>query len=153
MKRLVLIIRQLMVSVLPAMVMLSLLGCSGDHRPDNLGADPEPMVTGPLQVVPVTMDNAIMLNVDDIIQLMRASGFDDQQIYDIGTHLREALLASGGAKILAGRGKPVAMFKVQGDMVWGMSKSGASFVYDVKSSQFGQAPRPQSIPPIGTYRR
>ncbi len=153
MKHSVSILRHAILSVLLALVTLGLVGCSRDHRPDDLSADPQPLVTGPLQVVPVAMDNAIMLNADDIIQLMRASGFDDQQIYDIGTHLREALLGSGGAKIMADRGKPIAVFKVQGDMVWGVSLSGASFVYDVKSGRFGRAPRPQSIPPIGTYRR
>ena len=153
MKRSVHSIRQPCVSVVSVMLMLGILGCSGDHRPDSLSTETEPTITGPLQVVPVNMDSAVMLNVDDIIQLMRASGFDDQQIYDIGQSLRDALLASGGAKIQADGKQPVAMFKVQGDMVWGMSRSGASFVYDVKSGQFGQAPRPQSIPPIGTYKR
>ena len=140
-------IRNTAVCVWLALLVFGLLGCTSAGNRYNSALD----LAGPFQIIPVRINSTVMLSPDDIIRIMRASDFNDQQIYDLGQDLRDALSSAGGAKIVNAANKPRAMFKADRNTVWGASFFGGNFVYDVQRGEFGKSPRARTVPPIMPY--
>lgn len=89
-----------------------------------------------LQVMPLSNQDVIALSADDIVQLMRRTGFSDEQILELGTDLRNALLSSGAAQVRL-RNKVEAIFAVHNEYVFITTRLRGSFIYDVKAGGFG----------------
>jgi hypothetical protein len=88
-----------------------------------------------LKVRAVSNRDVAALSSDDIVQIMRRSGFSDEQILELGTEVRNALLQSGAAEIR--KGKVEVLFAVRGEYVFIDTRSRGSFIYDIKRGRFG----------------
>ena len=89
-----------------------------------------------LQVTPLSNQDVITLSADDIVALMRRAGFSDQQIWELGTDLRNALLVSGAAQVRL-KDKVEAIFAVHKEYVFITTRLRGSFIYDVNAGGFG----------------
>jgi len=98
-------------------VVLSIVGCTHTHTM--------------LKVIPLSNQHAAALSADDIVQLMRRTGFSDEQILDLGTDLRNGLALSGAAQLKIGD-RVEAVFAVKGDYVYITTRLRGSFIYDPK---------------------
>ncbi|MCG3178533.1 MAG: hypothetical protein BIFFINMI_00861 [Phycisphaerae bacterium] len=98
-------------------------GCGGS--PPQYGA----------QVVAVPSRDVIALSADDIVRLMQRAGFEDFDIVELGTELRNDLATAGAAKIQRGD-KVETIFAVEGDCVYVSSHYSGSAIYDVKAGRF-----------------
>jgi hypothetical protein len=84
---------------------------------------------------------------------MRQAGFSDQQILELGTNLRNALLHSGAAHIRL-KDTVEAVFAVHGDYVLIASRLRGTFIYDVNRGwKLGPAPAQGSPPEITNSRQ
>lgn len=92
--------------------------------------------TTTLQVVPLSNQDVIALGADDIIRIMRRAGFSDEQILQLGTDVRNALLLSGAAQVRL-RDKVEVIFAVHDDYVFITTRLRGHFIYDVKAGGFG----------------
>lgn len=82
------------------------------------------------EVIPLSNQEVVALDADDVVQVMRRAGFSDEQILRLGTDLRNALLYSGAVQIKL-RDKVEAVFAVHGDYVFITTRLRGSFIYDV----------------------
>ncbi len=73
----------------------------------------------------------VVLDADDVVRVMLSAGFDEEQILDLGTELRNGLAMHGATQIRAGN-KVRAVFAVQEGCVHVSTMSRGSFVYDVE---------------------
>jgi hypothetical protein len=89
-----------------------------------------------LQVVPLSNQDVIALGADDIIRIMRRAGFSDDQILQLGTDVRNALLLSGAAQVRL-KDKVEVIFAVHDDYVFITTRLRGHFIYDVKAGGFG----------------
>ena len=92
--------------------------------------------TTKLQVTPLSNQDVIAMSADDIIRIMRRAGFSDEQILQLGTDVRNALLLSGAAQVRL-RDKVEVIFAVHDDYVFITTRLRGSFIYDVKAGGFG----------------
>lgn len=92
--------------------------------------------TAKLQVIPLSNQDVIALGADDIIRMMRQAGFSDDQILQLGTDVRDALLLSGAAQVKL-KDKVEVIFAVHDDYVFITTRLRGHFIYDVKSGGFG----------------
>ena len=124
-----------LVTLVLALLLLNLLGCGGRWR------TPKPARSADLAVSvhPVSNTNAIRLTVDDVIVILRQLGHTDEQVFELGEDLRDALLNYGGAKIRVGD-KFDSALRAEGFHLWIFSLSRGTFVYDVKSHEFTLGP-------------
>ena len=77
----------MLVSALLALLALGATGCM-----QNRG----------IQVVPLGNRSVLTLTADDVVQVMRAAGFSDAQIWQHGTAVRDGLARSGAVQIKIG---------------------------------------------------
>jgi len=117
---------------------LCLIGCGYFRRDEAAWRESQ------LRIVPLSNTEALALSADDVINIMRRSGFTDRQIYHFGVDLRNALMTSGGAQARLGENDVEALFRVQNDLVWIGTLSRGSFIYDVKNHEFLLGGRSQS---------
>jgi len=89
-----------------------------------------------LHVTPLSNQDVIALGADDIIRIMRRAGFSDEQILQLGTDVRNALLLSGAAQVRL-KDKVEVIFAVHDDYVFITTRLRGSFIYDVKAGGFG----------------
>lgn len=90
-----------------------------------------------LKVVAVSSRDVIALSSDDIVRIMRRAGFTDEQVYEFGTEVRNALLEYGAAEIKMGR-MVEAIFAVNNNKVFITARLRGNFIYDVdKGSWIG----------------
>jgi hypothetical protein len=89
-----------------------------------------------LQVIPLSNQDVITLSADDIIRMMRKAGFSDDQILQLGTDVRNALLLSGAAQVRL-KDKVEVIFAVHDDYVFITTRLRGSFIYDAKAGGFG----------------
>ena len=92
--------------------------------------------TAQLQVTPLSNQDGIALGAEDIIRIMRRAGFSDEQILQLGTDVRNALLLSGAAQVRL-KDKVEVIFAVHDDYVFITTRLRGSFIYDVKAGGFG----------------
>jgi hypothetical protein len=82
---------------------------------------------------------AVTLTADEIVRTMRRLGMPDDQIYNLGPNLRDALRATGAAAMLRG-GQIQVMFAVSEDHLFVQCRSQGSFIYDLKDKRFISVP-------------
>jgi hypothetical protein len=87
------------------------------------------------QVAALGNQQAAALDADDVVRIMRRAGFNDQQILELGTDLRNALASTGAAQIRVGRSVE-AIFAADEQTVCGSSRQRGPFVYDLKTGCF-----------------
>ena len=111
-----------------------------------------------MQIVPYSAQYAVALEARDIVAIMRAANFNDQQIYEYGPQLRNALMTVGGAQVQihsAKETKIAVLFEIrEDDYVLVSSAASGYFVYDARKHAFGlrdssqntQPPPPTAVP-------
>lgn len=82
---------------------------------------------------------AVSLTADEIVRIMRRIGIPDDQIYNLGPNLRDALRGTGAAAIARG-GQLQVMLAVSEDHLFVQSRSQGSFIYDLKDKRFIPVP-------------
>lgn len=116
---------------------LLVVGCGGIKWPTISWSGSEREQTKlKLRVVPQSNQDVANLNSDDIVKIMRWSGFSDEQILELGTDVRNGLLFSGAVHIKR-KDKVEAIFAVHGNYLYITSRIRGSFIYDIKSGTFG----------------
>ncbi len=88
-----------------------------------------------LRIVPVSNREAARLSPEDIIRIMQRVGFSNDQILELGTDLRQALLLSGGAELFYGK-RLEMLLAVNNQQVQIQSRTRGTFVYDVIMQRF-----------------
>lgn len=101
-----------------AVLALSAAGCGSRH-------------TG-IQIMPIGNQDVLELSAADVVQIMRAAGFSDMQIYEHGTALREGIARSGAVQIQIDD-TVEAIFAAKGDSVYISTRSRGHFIYNVNS--------------------
>ena len=89
----------------------------------------------PGKVSPLGNQQAAALSADDVVRIMRRAGFNDQQVIELGTDLRNALATTGAAQIRVGK-KVEAIFAADDQAICGSSRQTGPFVYDLKTGTF-----------------
>lgn len=84
-----------------------------------------------IQILPLGNKDVLELTADDVVQVMRATGFSDKQIYEHGTAVRDGMAESGAVQIKID-GAIKAVFTVEGDSVY-INSSKGPLVYNVKT--------------------
>jgi hypothetical protein len=85
--------------------------------------------------------SVLALNPDEVVDIMRRSGFSDNQILEYGTDLRNGLAESGAVQIKIGN-KVEAVFAVnlsEGNCVYISTRLRGNFIYDVDSGWVGKS--------------
>jgi len=83
-----------------------------------------------IQVIPVSNRHVLELSADDIVQVMRRSGFSDAQILEHGPAVRQGLAESGSVQIKINNTVEV-VFAINGDSVYISSRLRGLFIYNV----------------------
>ena len=111
------------VMIVSTFLALLILGAAGCAR--NTG----------IQVMPVSNSgNVLTLTADDVVQVMRAAGFSDTQIWEHGTALRDGLARSGsGAVQIKIDGTTEAVFAAKGDSVYISTRLRGHFIYNLRT--------------------
>lgn len=116
------------------------LGSRGQVQPSE-ASKPEQSQQGLIRIMPQSNQEVADLSPDDVVTIMRRIGFTDEHILELGTELHDALLESGGARVVY-QGETEAMLAVNGAKVYIRSRSRGSFVHTLGGSPFGNpAPR------------
>lgn len=110
---------------------------------------------GNLDIVPFSTRHAIALTAMDVVAIMRAANFTDQQIGEYGPQVRNGLMTVGGVQVQFAKdeeAKIVVRFVINGDdYVLINSVISGYFVYDARNHQFGLRPSaPEQNPPAPT---
>ncbi len=108
------------VMIVSAFLSLLALGAAGCAQPRGI------------EVLPMGNSSVLTLTSDDVVQVMRAAGFSDAQIYEHGTALHDGLARSGAAQVKID-GEAEAVFAIRGDSVYISTRPGAHFVYSVQT--------------------
>ncbi len=85
-----------------------------------------------IQVVPVPNQNTIVLKANEVVLILRAAGFTDEQIKKYGWSVREGLARSGAVRILIDN-VVEAGFAVRGDEVFISTRSRGYFIYNINT--------------------
>lgn len=104
-------------------------GCSSFRLPGFRSGRSE------FEVVPLNNRDVATLSSDDIVRIMRRSGFSDDQILQLGTEVRNGLLLSGAVQVR--KKKVEAIFAVRGDYIYITTRLRGSFIYDLTIGEFG----------------
>jgi acyl-CoA synthetase (AMP-forming)/AMP-acid ligase II len=94
-----------------------------------------------IRVIPMSNRSVLALNPDEVVDIMRRSGFSDNQILEYGTDLRNGLAESGAVQIKIGN-KVEAVFAVnlsEGNCVYISTRLRGNFIYDVDSGWVGKS--------------
>ena len=92
-----------------------------------------------IRVVPMSNRSVLALSPDDVVEVMKRSGFSDNQILEYGTDLRNGLAESGAVQIKIGK-KVEAVFAINlndGDYVYISTRLRGNFIYNVDSGWLG----------------
>ena len=85
-----------------------------------------------IQIVPIPNQDVLSLNANQVVQILKAIGFSDQEIIDYGWSVREGLARSGRVRIMiddvieAGLG-------VKGDDVYISSRTMGFAIFNIKT--------------------
>lgn len=89
-----------------------------------------------IQIIPVSNREVLALNADDVVQIMRRSGFSDNQIMQYGTDMRNGLAQSGAVEIRINK-KVEAVFAVNGDSIYISTRLRGNFIYNIRTGWVG----------------
>jgi len=110
------------VLLLTPFLLLDGAGCANSGGSDSMA----------FQVVPVGSRDVAVMSSDDVVRVMRRSGFSDEQIVELGTQVRNALLLSGAVEIK--RGKIIeAIFAVNDNSLFITTRLRGNFIYNVEN--------------------
>jgi hypothetical protein len=85
-----------------------------------------------IQVVPLGNRSVLTLTADEVVQVMRAAGFSDEQIYQHGTAVRDGLARSGAVQVKI-NGTVEAVFAINGETVYVSTRLRGHFMYNVRT--------------------
>lgn len=85
-----------------------------------------------IQVLPIGNQDTLQLTADDVVQVMRAAGFSDAQIYEHGTTVRDGIASSGAVQVRVDDTIEV-IFAVKGDSVYVSTLGRGHFIYNAKT--------------------
>ncbi len=88
--------------------------------------------SGGIQVVPRANQYVLELTADDVVQVMRAAGFTDMQIWDHGMSVREGLARSGAVHIRV-NGRVEAIIAINGSDVYVSTRTRGIFIYNINT--------------------
>jgi hypothetical protein len=111
--------------ILLALLALGAVGCSRES-------------TG-IRVIPLSNRSVLALSPDEVVEVMRRSGFSNNQILEHGTDLRNGLAESGAVQIKIGK-KIEAVFAINlndGNNVYISTRLRGNFIYNVDSGWVG----------------
>ncbi|MHC4167572.1 MAG: hypothetical protein ACYSWQ_11485 [Planctomycetota bacterium] len=105
-----------------AMTMLALLalGLSGCVRSTGI------------QILPVGNQDVLDLTAADVVQVMKAAGFSEVQIYEHGTAVRDGIARSGAVQVKIDD-TIEAVFAAKGDTIYVSTRSRGHFYYNVNT--------------------
>ncbi|MHC4117931.1 MAG: hypothetical protein ACYSWO_10535 [Planctomycetota bacterium] len=109
--------RVMLVSTMLALLALGATGCASSRG---------------IQVVPLGNRSVLTLTADEVVQVMRAAGFSDEQIYQHGTAVRDGLARSGAVQVKI-NGTVEAVFAINGDTVYVSTRLRGHFQYNVQT--------------------
>lgn len=78
--------------------------------------------------------DVVELTADDVVQVLRAAGFSDTQIYEHGTAVRDGMAGSGAVQVKI-EGKVEAVLAAKGDLVYVSTRSKGHFTYNVQTGE------------------
>jgi hypothetical protein len=110
------------VLLLTPFLLLDGAGCANSG-----GSDPTAF-----QVVPVGSRDVAALSSNDVVRVMRRSGFSDEQILELGTQVRNALLLSGAVEVKRGR-IIEAIFAVNNNSLFITTRLRGNFIYNIEN--------------------
>ena len=105
-----------------AMTMLALLALSLPGCAQSTG----------IQILPVGNQDVLDLTAADIVQVMKAAGFSEVQIYEYGAAVRDGVARSGAVQVKIGD-TVEAVFAAKGDTIYVSTRSRGHFYYNVKT--------------------
>ncbi len=85
-----------------------------------------------IEVLPLGNRSVLTLTSDDVVQVMRAAGFSDAQIYEHGTALHDGLAKSGAVQIRVD-GTVEVVFAINDGSVYISTLGRGHFVYDIQT--------------------
>jgi len=85
-----------------------------------------------IQILPMGNQDVVQLTANDVVQLMRAAGFSDEQIYEHGTALRDGMARRGAVQVRIDDTIEV-VFATKGDSVYISTLSRGHFVYNTRT--------------------
>ena len=85
-----------------------------------------------IQILPMGNQDVAQLTAADVVQLMRAAGFSDEQIYEHGTAMRDGMARSGAVQVKIDDTIEV-VFAAKGDSIYISTRSRGHFVYNTKT--------------------
>ena len=87
---------------------------------------------GGIQVIPLNSRSVLDLSADDVVEIMRAAGFSDEQIIELGTEVHDALAQTGAVQIEIGR-KAEAIFAVKDEDIYISTRLRGLFIYNINT--------------------
>jgi hypothetical protein len=99
-------------------VALSLAGCTSMHRG--------------IEIIPLNSRSVLDLSADNVVDIMRAAGFSDEQIIEYGTAVRDALAQTGAVQINV-NGTAEAIFAVKEQDVYISTQLRGLFIYNINT--------------------
>lgn len=106
------------VSTLLALLALSLGGCM--RQPTGI------------QILPMGNQDVLELTADDVVQVMRAAGFSDEQIYEHGAAVHDGMARSGAVQVKIDDTYE-AVFAAKGDSIYISTRSRGHFLYNINT--------------------
>lgn len=85
-----------------------------------------------IQILPMPNQDVVNLTASNVVQIMRAAGFSDSQIYEYGTALRDGLAQRGAVQVKIDD-TVEAVFAAKGDSVYISTRSRGHFIYNVNT--------------------
>jgi hypothetical protein len=108
------------VMIVSAFLAFLVLGAAGCAQPRGI------------EVLPLGNRSVLTLTPDDVVQVMRAVGFSDEQVYEHGTALHDGLAKSGAVQIQVD-GTVEVVFAIKGNSVYISTLGRGHFVYNIQT--------------------
>lgn len=102
--------------------------------------------SGGIRIEPLNSRNVLELSSDNVVDIMRAAGFSDDQIIEHGTAVRNVMAQSGAVQIYVNR-RVEAIFAAKEQDVYISTQSRGLFIYNINTGwKTGNAASQQSQP-------
>ena len=85
-----------------------------------------------IEVIPLNSRSVLELSADNVVDIMRAAGFTDEQIIENGTAVRDGLAQTGAVEIKIHR-RVEAIFAVKDQDVYISTQLRGLFIYNINT--------------------
>jgi hypothetical protein len=85
-----------------------------------------------IEVEPLNSQSVLSLSADNVVDIMRAAGFSDEQIVEHGTAVRDGLARSGAVRIFV-NGRVEAIFAVKDQDIYISTELRGLFIYNINT--------------------